>query len=113
VVHRIATLPTMLNLYYLRQGNEVNDGDIVFIGLCVCVYLRSRGLRVQKFSTRPVPDPRVYPYPWQRISTPSQDQNCRGGGFGVKPQFMCIRSFLSENRLKISIPGQNFKHFEM
>jgi len=31
--------------YYIRQVNEVNDGDTVFIGLCVCVCATNRSIR--------------------------------------------------------------------
>jgi len=37
-----------------------------------------------------------------------------GGGLGVEPPVhVCRRSFLSENWFKISIPVQNFKHFDI
>ena len=37
------------------------------------------------------------------------------GGWGVAPPPVHVyrRSFLSENRFKISIPVQNFKHFDI
>ena len=35
-------------------------------------------------------------------------------GGGLTPSVhVCRRSFLSENRFKILIPGQNFKHFDI
>jgi len=38
-----------------------------------------------------------------------------GGGGGVVEPLVHVyrRSFLSENRLLISIPGQNLKHFDI
>ena len=45
------------------------------------------------------------------ITSNFQGWNCRGG-WGVEPPSHVYRHpFLSENRLEISIPGQNFKHF--
>jgi len=37
----------------------------------------------------------------------------RVGGWTLPPVHVYRRSFLSENRFKISIPGQNFKHFDI
>jgi len=47
--------------------------------------------------------------------TGTQGWNCQEvGGWGVNPPVHVYRrSFLSENRFKISIPGQKFKHFDI
>jgi len=43
----------------------------------------------------------------------TQGWNCRGVGSWIPPVHVYRHSFLNENRFKISIPMQNFKHFDI